>query len=221
MRTNRKQEASPTTLKRMSIVYLLMVLVGVACLIKILYLSIVERGIASGTSDKCVDTTVPGWEDKVTDDTYCFVRENMLRPVRGEIYDDHGRVLVANFTVFEVAFDGKGFAREYADTLQKNPKAFDGIFHQLADDFYYQFKDRFPRYNAEYYYDFFTKNIQKKKYATLFPVKEWDEKVWVIGVDTAFIKNRPYLYKTVVNEIKVYRHRFAGRGAYPCQRFSV
>ena len=200
MRTNRKQEASPTTLKRMSIVYLLMVLVGVACLIKILYLSIVERGIASGTSDKCVDTTVPGWEDKVTDDTYCFVRENMLRPVRGEIYDDHGRVLVANFTVFEVAFDGKGFAREYADTLRKNPKAFDDIFHQLADDFYYQFKDRFPRYNAEYYYNFFTNNIQKKKYATLFPVKEWDEKVWVMGVDTAYIKNRPYLYKYVFND---------------------
>ena len=200
MRTSKKQEASPTTLRRMSIVYLLMVLVGVACLIKILYLSIVERAIASGTSDKCVDTTVPGWEDKVSDDTYCFVRENMLRPVRGEIYDDHGRVLVANFTVFEVAFDGKGFARDYADTLRKNPKAFDDIFHQLADDFYYQFKDRFPRYSAEYYYNFFTNNIQKKKYATLFPVKEWDEKVWVMGVDTAFIKNRPYLYRYVFND---------------------
>ena len=89
MRTNKKQEASPTTLRRMSIVYLLMVLVGVACLVKILYLSIVERGIASGTSDKCVDTTVPGWEDKVADDTYCFVRENMLRPLRGEIFRQH------------------------------------------------------------------------------------------------------------------------------------
>ena len=123
MRTNKKQEIPPTTWTRMNIVYLLMVLVGVACLIKILYLSIVERGIASGTSDKCVDTTVPGWEDKVTDDTYCFVRENMLRPVRGEIYDDHGRVLVANFTVFEVAFDGKGFAREYADRLAAGSSA--------------------------------------------------------------------------------------------------
>lgn len=199
MRTSSKQEPSPSSLRRMTVVYLLMVLVGVACLAKILYLSIVERAVASGTSDKCVDTTVPGWEDKVTDETYCFVRENMLRPVRGEIYDDHGRVLVANFTVFEVAFDGKGFAREYADTLQKNPKAFDEIFRKLSDDFYYQFKDRFPRYSADYYYDFFTKNIQKKKYATLFPVKEWDEKMWVMGVDTAFIKNRPYLYRTVVN----------------------
>ena len=195
MRTNNKQEASPSTLRRMTVVYLLMMLLGIACFVKILYLSIVERTVASGTSDKCVDTTEPDWMDRVTDDTYCFVRENSLRPVRGEIYDDHGRVLVANFTVFEVAFDGKGFAKEYADTLKKNPKAYDEIFKQLSEDFYNQFKDRFPKYNADYYYQFFTKNIQKKHYATLFSVKDWDEQSWVMGVDTAFIKNRPDLYK--------------------------
>ena len=196
---NHPKEASTSTTRRMSLVYLLMILVGIACLAKILYLSIVERAVASGTSDKCVDTTVPDWEDLVNDDTYCFVRENMLRPMRGEIYDDHGRVLVANYTVFEVAFDGKGFTKEYGDTLQKNPKAFDEILKQLADDLYYQFKDRFPKYNADYYYQFFTKNIQKKHYATLFPVKDWDEKSWVMGVDTAYIKNRPYLYYVTRN----------------------
>ncbi|MBP5497092.1 MAG: hypothetical protein J6X98_07980 [Bacteroidales bacterium] len=200
MRTNNKPEVSPSTLRRMSVVYLLVVLLGVDCLVKILYLSIFESAIASGTSDKCVDKTEPGWEDKVLDDTYCFVCENTLRPVRGEIYDDHGRVLVANFTVFEVAFDGKGFAKNYADTLKKNPKAFDEIFRLLADDFQAQFKDRFPKYNADYYYKFFTDNIQKKRYATLFPVKEWDERMWVTGADTAFIKNRPYLYKNVKDE---------------------
>ena len=186
MRTNRKSEVPSTTQQRMTVVYLLMMLLGIACLVKILYLSIFERAVASGTSDKCVDTTEPGWEDKVMDDTYCFVRENMLRPVRGEIYDDHGRVLVANFTVFEVAFDGKGFARNYADTLKKNPKAYDEIFRQLADDFEAQFKDRYPKYNADYYYQFITGNIQKKRYATLFAVKEWDDRTWVTGADTAF-----------------------------------
>ena len=200
MRTNNKPEVAPTTLRRMSVVYLLVVLLGIACLVKILYLSIFESAVASGTSEKCVDKTEPGWEDKVKDDTYCYVCENTLRPVRGEIYDDHGRVLVANFTVFEVAFDGKGFAKQYADTLQKNPKAYDEIFRQLADDFQAQFKDRFPKYNADYYYQFFIGNIQKKRYATLFPVKEWDERMWVTGVDTAFIKNRPYLYKNVKDE---------------------
>ncbi len=200
MKTNSKQETSPSVMRRMTAVYLMMVLVGIACLAKILYLSVVERALASGTSDKCVDTTEPGWEDKVTGDTYCYVRENTLRPLRGEIYDDRGRVLVANFTVFEVAFDGKGFAREYQDTLKRNPKAYDEIFRKLADDFYTQFKDRFPRYNADYYYQFFTGNIRNHRYATLFPVREWDERIWVTGVDTAFIKNRPYLYKYVWSE---------------------
>ena len=200
MRKNSQNEATSTTMRRMSIVYLLLVLVGIACLVKILYLSIAERALASGTSDRCVDTTVPGWDEADDEGSYCYVRENMLRPVRGEIYDDHGRVLVANFTVFEIAFDGRGFAKDYADTLGKNPKAFDNIFQRLADDFYYQFKDRFPKYNAAYYYDFFTSNIQKKRYATLFPVKEWDERMWVTGVDTSFIRNRPYLYKYVRDE---------------------
>jgi cell division protein FtsI (penicillin-binding protein 3) len=187
----------------MTIVYLMMVLVGVACLVKILYLSIAERAIASGTSDKCINLIGKTKEEADSLkklNAYCYVQENTLGPVRGEIYDDHGRVLVANFTVFEVAFDGKGFAKEYADTLSKNPKAFDALFQRLADDFYYQFKDRFPKYNTAYYYNFFLRNIQEKHYATLFSVKDWDEKSWVTGVDTAFIKNRSYLYKTVWDE---------------------
>ena len=200
MKTNKHPEVPQSTLRRLSIVYLLLVLLGVACLVKILYLSIFERAVASGDSDKCVDTTEPGWEDKVKDDTYCFVKENTLRPVRGEIYDDLGRVLVANFTVFEVAFDGKGYAKDYADTLNKNPKAYDEIFKQLSADFYEQFKDRYPKYDADYYYKFFIKNIKEKHYATLFFVKEWDDRAWITGVDTAFIKNRPYLYKYTNNE---------------------
>ena len=203
MKTNKKQEISSSTWTRMNIVYLLMVLVGVACLIKILYLSIVERAVASGDPDKCMELIGkdPDSIKKLRQvDHACYILENTLKPVRGEIYDDHGRVLVANFTVFEVAFDGRGFAREYADTLKKNSNAFDEIFHMLADDFYAQFKDRFPRFNAEYYYNFFKKNISEGKYSTLFSVNEWDEKMWVTGADTAFIKKRPYLFKFIVNE---------------------
>lgn len=204
MRTNNKNEVSSTTKWRMTLVYLLMVVFGIACLAKIMYLSIVERAVASGTSPKCVDTTVDGfdWKSIKGKDIYCLVKENMLRPVRGEIYDDHGRVLVANFTVFEVSFDGVGFSNEYADTLQKNPKAFDEIFQRLADDFYYQFKDRFPKYNAAYYYQFFTQSIKEKTYKCLFSVKDWDEKSWVMGVDTSYIKNRPYLYYTKYDKKK-------------------
>ena len=47
MRASRKPEVSSTTQKRMTIVYLLMMLLGIACLVKILYLSIFERAVAS------------------------------------------------------------------------------------------------------------------------------------------------------------------------------
>ena len=201
MKTNRKQEVSPSTQRRMTVVYLMMVLLGLACLAKILYLSIAERAVASGSLDKCV--SLIGLDQDSVEvlkalNKYCYLRENMLRPVRGEIYDDHGRVLVANFTVFEVAFDGNGFTRQYADTLKKNPKAYDEIFQRLAQDFYSQFKDRFPKFDAEYYYKLFRNTLAKKegkRYSTIFSVKEWDDRSWVTGVDTAFIKNLPYLYR--------------------------
>lgn len=186
--------------KRMTWLYFALVGVGVACLLKILYLSIFEMAVASGTSDKCVDTTEPGWESLVRDDTYCYVRENTLRPVRGEIFDDHGRVLVANYTVFEVAFDGKGFAKEYKDTLSKNPEAFKELLRALADDFQSQFQNRYPKLTSDYYYDFFVKNIKNKRYATIFPVNDRDDRKWIVGIDTSFIKNRPYLYKKVYSK---------------------
>lgn len=186
----------------MTVAYFLLSLFGIACVVKIVYLSIFERAVASGTSDKCVDTTVPDWENLVNDDTYCYVRENTLRPTRGEIFDDNGRVLVANYTVFEIAFDGKGFAKEYKDTLAKNPNAYQEIFRQLADDFYDRFKDRYPKYSADFYYDLFTKNIKNRHYVTIFPVKEWDDRKWIVGIDTAFIKNRPYLHKMVYSTKK-------------------
>lgn len=181
--------------KRMSILYIALVCVGIACLLKILYLSIFERAIASGTSDKCIDTTIPDWENLVKENSYCFVRENTLRPTRGEIFDDNGRVLVANYTVFEVAFDGKGFAKEYKDTLSKNPNAYRELFRLLAEDFYNQFNNRYPKYTSEYYYELFDKSIRNKRYVTIFPVNDRDDRKWIVGLDTSFIKNRPYLYK--------------------------
>ena len=201
MKTNSKQEVSPSTQRRMTVVYLMMVLLGLACLAKILYLSIAERAVASGSLDKCVNLI--GLDDDSVKalkamNSYCYVDKNMLRPMRGEIYDDHGRVLVANFTVFEVAFDGNGFIKQYADTLKKNPNAFEDVFHQVAQDFYAQFKDRFPKFDTEYYYNLFKRTLAKKegkRYSTIFSVKEWDDRSWVTGVDTAFIKNLPYLYK--------------------------
>ena len=82
--SNNKNEASSSTLRRMSIVYLLLVLVGIACFAKILYLSIVERGLASGDPDKCFDTTDSNYKKNPIDSVaYCYIRENSLIPNSG------------------------------------------------------------------------------------------------------------------------------------------
>ncbi len=168
----------------------LLVLFGAACLGMFLRLGLVEGNMANGVGDKVLDTTDSSYVPSPADTAFnCFVLNNNLSPIRGEIYDDHGRLLVGNFTVFEVAFDGLRFANEYRDTLSKNPDAFTTLINDLSKSLYEHFKDRYPKYTETYYNDFFTQSIQNKKYKTLFFVKGWDEKSWVNGRDTAFIKH--------------------------------
>lgn len=175
---------------RTFVIFGLMMLLGAACLIMILKLGISEGAMANGTGSKVLDTTDSSYVPSPGDSVFnCFVLNNDLSPIRGEIYDDHGRLLVGNFSVFEVAFDGRRFATEYKDTLAHNPKAFDELFQQLSKALHTQFKDRYPQNTEQYYFDFFTKAVQNRKYKTLFAVKEWDEKSWVSGRDTSYIKN--------------------------------
>ena len=189
---------------RSFVVFGALMVLGAACLFMILKLGITEGAMANGNGAKVLDTTdtsyVPSPEDSLFN---CFVLNNNLSPIRGEIYDDHGRLLVGNFTVFEVAFDGRRFALEYGDTLSKNPKAFDDLFSTLGKALYEQFKSRFPKYNESYYTNFFSQAVQNKKYKTLFAVKEWDEKSWVSGRDTSYIKN---LECWKVNGRKIHAH---------------
>lgn len=182
----------------MTVVRIAILLLGIACIGKILYLSFAERALASGTDKRCVDTTVEGWEDQLDSSCNCFVKENTLRPQRGEIYDDHGRLLMGNYTVFEVAFDGKAFAKEYGSSKYSSAEA-DQLLHNLAADFYKQFKDRYPKYSEKHYYDLFSKNYKNKHYVTIFPAKLWDEHMWITSIDTSFIKNRPYLGRKIMD----------------------
>ena len=147
MTTSRNRE-NPNTGKvpgaRMNAVFLALMLLGILCAVQVIRLSIFERGIASGTGENCVDTTDPSWNPD-DDSTYlCYVRANTLRPTRGEIYDDHGRLLVGNYNVFEVAFDGKQFAKEYSDSTKYSVVEVDDMLHHLAKDFYEQLRTASP-----------------------------------------------------------------------------
>lgn len=195
MRRNNGENLMAKSKKRTFFVFLAMLLGGAACIIMLFHLSISEGAISLGKGDQCLDLTIPGNEDADLNDSLfkCYVKANDLRPVRGEIYDDRGRLLVGNVTVFEVAFDGINFVKEHKDTLSKDAHAFDELIGKISKDFYNHFKDRYPKYDEKYYTDFFTKGIKNVKYRTLFSVNEWNEKNWITSRDTAFIKNLKYL----------------------------
>lgn len=183
---------------RMTVAVLAMLLLGVLCVAQVCYLSFFERGIASGTDSKeCVDATSPDFDPDRDTNFLCYVRANTLRPARGEIYDDHGRLLVGNYNVFEVAFDGKQFAKEYADSTKYSSAEVDEMLHRLAKDFQDQFKERYPKRSEQFYYNFFTRNYKNRHYETLFPVNVWNERTWVSSIDTAQIKRLPYLQRKI------------------------
>jgi len=196
----KQKERGHDTLK-MAVVFILVCIFGVACIVQTLKLAIFERGISAGTSPECVDTTDPSYRPTSRDDSCrCFVMANSLRPTRGEIYDDKGRLLVGNYTAFEISFDGNAFAKVYGNNALYADSEVDDLLRNLSGDFEKQFHSRYPKYDANHYYTTFKKAFLKKRYVTIFSVKEWSEKTWITGVDTAFIRHLPYLQKKIVNK---------------------
>lgn len=197
----KKEKVTGPDTMRMAVVFILVVLLGLACIFQTFRLAIFERGISTGNSAECIDTTdstyVPSERDE---NCKCFVMANPLRPTRGEIYDDKGRLLVGNYTAFEISFDGKAFAKVYGNESLYAKAEVDEMLKQLAGDFDSQFHTRYPKYDAKHYYELFKKAYTKQKYVTVFSVKEWSEKTWITGVDTAFVRHLPYLQKKLVNK---------------------
>lgn len=200
MQRNRQNQKEGVYRVRMTVVFLAMIALGLACFVQVVKLSIFERGISSGTGDGVVDTTDPNWDGSQDSTALCFVRANTLRPVRGEIYDDKGRLLVGNYNVFEVAFDGKQFAKEYGDSSKYSADEVDILLKRLAADFHKQFASRYPNRDEAFYYNCFVKNYKASRYETIFFVNVWDEKTWVSSIDTARIKHLPYLTKKIIDK---------------------
>ncbi len=210
MRTDSPKPEHGVRRRRMTVAVLCMFLLLVACMVQIIRLSVTESGISSGTGGDVVDTTDPNWNPADTLHK-CFIRANTQRPTRGEIYDDHGRLLVGNYNVFEVAFDGKRFAAEYdkmVGTEEDRVRVYseaevDTLLHQLARSFYQQFNTRFPNRSEKYYYNLFLNNYKNKRYQTIFPVNVWREKSWISGADTSYILQLPcYLKIKKVEDVK-------------------
>lgn len=200
---------------KMTLVYLFVAILGMACFLKILHLITFQRNLFQGTSAQCLDKTEPNWENNpLANDTTCncFIVQNDLKPLRGEIYDDKGRLLISNFNVFDITIDGrmlqpksyrKGQHTLVNDTIycgngrnfsrSSNPEEIEKLINELAQAFYQQFKDKFPKKNVDFYKRQFGKAIKEMKNAPLLQSILHREREWITDEDTAFINQLPLL----------------------------
>ena len=200
---------------KMALVYGLALLLGLMCVFKILHLVIFQRKDFEGTSARCLDKTQDGWENSplAHDSTCkCFVINNDVKPIRGEIFDDRGRLLSGNFTVFDVTVDGTRLQPKVR-TIGKNkivndtiycgnnrqfsrngePAKMDALIQELSEAFYQHFHYRFPNKGVDFYKKMFTKAIKECKNVFVLGSNITKETQWVTAADTAFIKTLPLL----------------------------
>ena len=173
--------------KRLLAIYGLALFLGVACVIKIIYLSV----FASEFKDS-------------------VIYENEINPIRGEIYDDKGRVLVSNYSVFDVVLDGRILNLKTKkiknDSLYcsknrvlsfKDSKAIKEVIEELSNAFYNQFSDRY-NYPKSYYAAKFRDAIVKGKNVTILKSDRNNQRERVTSEDTSAILKLPIFgYKKI------------------------
>ncbi|MDR0205857.1 MAG: hypothetical protein LBI45_01145 [Bacteroidales bacterium] len=197
--------------RRAFLVYALTLLVGVMCLVQILYLAISKRPLFSGDPKYCLDKTQPDWEkNPLTNDPNCrcVVTVNDLIPARGDIYDDTGNILASDFTVFDVVIDGRQLKPEIVktkkgdfvnDTLyatseikiaRSNRADVNKLINELSDKLYFHFKHKFE-HSKEYYRKKLTEAIIEQRNVDILKSNLISEKTLVTSEDTAFIRKLP------------------------------
>lgn len=173
--------------KRLLVIYGLALLLGVACVLKIIHLSF----FASEFKDS-------------------VIYENEINPIRGEIYDDKGRVLVSNYSVFDVVLDGRILNLKTKkiknDSLYcsknrvisfKDKKAIKEVIDELANAFYNQFSDRY-NYSKSYYAEKLKDAIVNGKNVTILKSDRNNQRERVTSEDTSAILKLPIFgYKKI------------------------
>jgi len=201
--------------KRLFLVYSLTLVFGLACMFRIIYLSLFEDDFKN-----CVDTTKEG---AVVDSTCnCVIYENKITPLRGEIYDDKGRVLVSNYPVFDLVLDGnrmmylrKGVKRdkiycsENREILMTDIGAVNQLIEELSTCLYNRFSDRYP-YSKSYYTTKLNEAIKKGKNVTILRSNRNSQKQRVTTEDTSAILKMPLFGSKVLKVVSfpVYYRRF-------------
>lgn len=193
---------------KMGIILFFVLLLGAACFIKILHLATFQRALYTGQSNRCLDKTKEGWEDSplASDSTCdCYMVENNVRPIRGEIYDDQNRVLVSNVTVFDLTVDGREFSKQ-AEKEHISAEQKEKWIAELSLAFYNHFKSKFPKQDLEYYTNKFSLALSKGKNALVLQSTENNDKKWVTNIDTAFINQLPVFSQKHLKECVNYTY---------------
>ena len=198
--------------RRALVVYAMALLFGMFCVGKIVHLAIWKRPLFSGSPEYCLDKTQPNWEQNpLAQDTNCrcIVTLNDITPVRGDILDDQGNILASDFTVFDVVIDGRKLKPEtlthkkgvatindtiYASRDRKisrsNKEAVNSLINELADQFYFHFRHKFP-HSKEYYRKKLSEAILEYKNVDILKSNLLSENTLVNAEDTAFIRKLP------------------------------
>jgi cell division protein FtsI (penicillin-binding protein 3) len=187
-------------------------LFGAFCIIQIFNLVFVQRDMFSGEAKYCLDKTQDGWKNSplVNDpNCRCVVNKSNITPMRGDILDDKGGILASNITVFDVTIDGRKLMPEKIQTRKEvkvndtlyvskekkisrtDKQAVNKLIADLSEQFYHQFKNKFPKQNKEYYRVKLAEAILEYKNVIVLKSLLKTQNTIVTSKDTAFILKLP------------------------------
>lgn len=184
---------------RIFLIYILLSLFGVACIIQIVTLSVRDSGLYSGTDSlRCLDKTKENWENSPLyqdANCRCEVIGNTKIPKRGDIYDDHGRVLASDIILYDITIDGRAFHKNFKDSsLVNNNQRIDSLIDAISEEFYLIFKDKFSK-TKDYYKNRLEKSYKQKENVLIHRSIPSDEKRWITGYDIDMIRNQIPFYE--------------------------
>jgi cell division protein FtsI (penicillin-binding protein 3) len=209
--------------RRVLVIYALVLAFGVGCLVQIVYLATWQYGLFSGEDPKyCLDKTKSDLNRSSSENDVnhrCVVTKNDIIPVRGDILDEEGNILASDFTVFDVVIDGRQPRYKNApnDTLfltpdrmvlRSNKEAVNKLISELADQFYFQFKNKFTENSKEHYRKLFAEAFLGKKNVDILKSILISETTLVTAEDTAFIRKMPQFQNKYLKQCLGFQSRF-------------
>lgn len=209
------EDIKKTFQKRLFIIYILAALFGIACVLRIVHLSVFSNEFSN-----CKGANTD--EGVVDSNCNCTIIENKIEPIRGEIYDDKGRILVSNYSVFDLVVDGKKLRYKLKDQKREkfyyndqteiqynDTRAVNNLIEELATALYNQFASRY-NYSKKYYTDKLNDAIWKGKNVTILKSDRNSQRQRVSSDDTSAILKLPLFCskKLKVVSFPVYYRRF-------------